>query len=63
MRITFAYPRTLADGSTHMPDDTADVPDDEARQLLVDGFARAAGPAPARTASKPTAAGRSEKGD
>ncbi|MFD3517704.1 hypothetical protein [Streptomyces sp. NPDC058657] len=40
MRITFAYPRTTADGIEHEPDTTADVDDAEAKQLIRDGFAR-----------------------
>ncbi len=44
MRVTFAYPLTTADGVTRAPDESADLPDDEARQLLKDGVARTADP-------------------
>ncbi|MFF5285186.1 hypothetical protein [Streptomyces sp. NPDC013171] len=40
MRVTFAYPRTTADGTEYKPDQSADLDDVEARQLIKDGFAR-----------------------
>ncbi|MFD0078234.1 hypothetical protein ACFVIY_38035 [Streptomyces sp. NPDC127166] len=42
MRVTFAYPRITADGTEYKPDQSADLDDAEARQLIKDGFARPA---------------------
>lgn len=41
MQITLAYPY-----GDHQPDETVDLPDDEARRLLNDGFARLPGSEP-----------------
>ena len=57
MRVTFAYPRTTADGTDYKPDQTADLDDAEARQLVKDGFARAADKT--RATTKTEAAARS----
>lgn len=60
MRVTFAYPRTTADGTEYKPDQSADLDDVEAKQLVKDGFARPADRT--RAQSKTLAAGgRSEK--
>jgi hypothetical protein len=40
VKVTFAYPHTTADGKTYKVDDTADLDDDVARQLVKDGHAR-----------------------
>ncbi|MFI5808976.1 hypothetical protein [Streptomyces sp. NPDC051561] len=42
MKITFAYPRTTHDGTEYQPDQSADIDDAEAKQLVKDGFARPA---------------------
>jgi hypothetical protein len=67
MRVTFAYPRTTADGTEYQPDQTAELDDVEARQLIKDGFARPAdSKSTTRAQSKTTTVtgGRSEsKGD
>jgi hypothetical protein len=42
MRVTFAYPHTAADGTTYGPDESAELDDSEARQLIRDGVARVA---------------------
>ncbi|MEU0992007.1 hypothetical protein [Streptomyces sp. NPDC005953] len=61
MRVTFAYPRTTADGTTYEPDQTADLDDVEAKQLLKDGWARPADTkARAQAKTTPAAGGRSE---
>jgi hypothetical protein len=72
MRVTFAYPLTTADGAMYGPDETADLPDDEARQLIRDGMvriadrdntdARAPQPTPA-AAEKPAARGKTLGGE
>lgn len=60
MRITFAYPRTTADGKQHEPDSTADVDDAEAKQLVKDGFAR---PAEKKTRAQSTSSVGSSRPD
>jgi hypothetical protein len=58
MRVTFAYPRTAADGTEYKPDETADLDDAEARQLIKDGWARPAdGSKKTRAQTKTTTAG------
>ncbi|MGO4630496.1 hypothetical protein AB4225_06065 [Streptomyces sp. 2RAF24] len=62
MRVTFAYPRTAADGTKYEPDQSADLDESEARQLIKDGFARPADTTRAQT--KTAAPARSTaKGD
>lgn len=56
MKVTFAYPRVTVDGTSHKPDSTADLDAAEAKQLIKDGFARAAD-GPTRAQPKPAAAG------
>ncbi|MGA5869252.1 hypothetical protein [Streptomyces cinereoruber] len=54
MRVTFAYPHTDAEGKTYQPDDTADLDDAAARQLIKDGHARPADGTKTRAHSKTT---------
>jgi hypothetical protein len=54
MRVTFAYPHTAADGTNYKVDDTADLDDDVARQLVKDGHARPADSKTTRAQSKTT---------
>jgi hypothetical protein len=42
MKVTFAYPYTDPDGKAYKPDQSADVPDELATQLIRDGKARTA---------------------
>ncbi|MEU0675479.1 hypothetical protein ABZ330_21810 [Streptomyces sp. NPDC006172] len=62
MRVTFAYPRTTADGTEYKPDESADLDDAEAKQLVKDGFARPADDSKSTRAQTKTAAagGRSD---
>ncbi|MFJ7069202.1 hypothetical protein [Streptomyces sp. NPDC101115] len=55
MRVTFAYPRTTADGTEYKPDDSADLDDAEARQLIKDGLARPADKTRAQTKTEASA--------
>ncbi|MGW4028253.1 hypothetical protein ACWEFL_02855 [Streptomyces sp. NPDC004838] len=61
-RVTFAYPRTV-DGTEYQPDETADLDDIEAKQLIKDGFARPADKTARATSKTVAAGGRTEKGD
>nr|pir hypothetical protein 7 - actinophage VWB [Streptomyces phage VWB] len=62
MRVTFAYPRTTADGTEYEPDQSADLDDVEARQLVKDGFARPADKTRAQTRTAAPAARSDAKG-
>jgi hypothetical protein len=41
MKVQLAYPWTDDKGKTHAPDSVVTIPDDQARRLIHEGFARA----------------------
>lgn len=62
MRITFAYPRTVGE-TEYAPNDTADINDPVAKDLVREGFARPASDtskARAQTMTKGSAVGGRE---
>jgi hypothetical protein len=61
-RVTFAYPRTTADGTEYKPDQSADLDDVEAKQLIKDGFARPADKTRAQTKATATSGRPDAKG-